>query len=93
MLPIAGQMARLNGLCFFVDTHWWPGGCCRLKNRFLFKKKFFFQIFYFFFQYFFLHWQRRVLQLVSNINILCLSVCLFVFNKRKNDLTYQAQHF
>ena len=48
MLPIAGQMARPNGLCFFVDTHWWPGGCCRLKNRFLFKKKIIFNFFFFF---------------------------------------------
>ena len=26
MLPIAGQTAGPNGLNFFVDTHWWPGG-------------------------------------------------------------------
>ena len=26
MLPIADQTAGPNGLKFFVDTHWWPGG-------------------------------------------------------------------
>ena len=60
MLPLAGQMAGLNGLTFFVDTHGWTGGVSGQKQIRNFKKNFFFL-----FSKFFFYGQLRALQIVD----------------------------